>query len=163
VGVELDPLEIAPYADRDEQELYAAYAAVVEEGGAFPRRPPIARGEFRSAWLEGAAAVWVARLEGNLAGSYFLRPAFPGAATTIANAGYLVPAELRGKGIGRRLCEHSLRLAGERGFEAMLFNLVLERNPSRRLWERLGFKQVGRIPQVLDGEAALLYWRSLEN
>jgi ribosomal protein S18 acetylase RimI-like enzyme len=159
--VDLDPLEISPYGDRDEQALFAAYAAVVEEGGAFPRRPPIARSEFRSAWLEGMAAVWVARFEGRLAGSYFLRPAFPGAVTRIANAGYLVPVELRGKGIGRRLCEHSLRHAGERGFDAMLFNLVLEHNPSRRLWERLGFRQVGRIPEAVDGAAALVYWRSL--
>jgi hypothetical protein len=54
-----------------------------------------------------------------------------------------------------------VRLAGERGFEAMLFNLVLERNPSRTLWERLGFREVGRIPEVIDGEAPVIYWRSL--
>jgi hypothetical protein len=53
------------------------------------------------------------------------------------------------------------RFAGERGFEAMLFNLVLEHNPSRRLWERLGSRQVGRIPEVVYGEAALIYWRLL--
>jgi GNAT superfamily N-acetyltransferase len=161
MGADLAGLNTAPYAEPDEAELFAAYAAVVEEGGAFPHRPPIDRGGFRSAWLDGMTAVRVAREQGRFAGSYFLRPAFPGAATRIANAGYLVPAELRGNGIGRRLCEHSLRLARELGFEAMLFNLVLERNPSRRLWERLGFTQVGRIPQALDGEAALVYWRSL--
>lgn len=43
----------------------------------------------------------------------------------------------------------------------MLFTLVLEANPSRRLWASLGFAEVGRIPEAVDGEAAYVYWRSL--
>jgi L-amino acid N-acyltransferase YncA len=43
----------------------------------------------------------------------------------------------------------------------MLFNLVQEHNPSRRLWEKLGFEQVGRVPDAIEGEAAFIYWRPL--
>ena len=43
----------------------------------------------------------------------------------------------------------------------MMFNLVLETNPSRHLWESLGFTVVGRIPEAIDGQAALIYWRAL--
>lgn len=70
--------------------------------------------------------------------------------------------DFRRRGIGRQLAEHSLLEARRLGFDAMLFNLVLERNPSKRLWESLGFSQIGRLPDVVGGEAALVYWRSLE-
>jgi ribosomal protein S18 acetylase RimI-like enzyme len=141
--------------------LLAAYTEVVEDGGAFPRRPPVDRETFRSAWLDGMTTVQVARSDGHFAGSYFLRPAYPDAAAHIANAGYLVPRELRGRGCGRALAEHSLAEAARRGFGAMLFTLVLESNPSRKLWTSLGFDEVGCIPDAVDGEDAYVYWRSL--
>lgn len=157
----IEHLVISPFGAGDEPELFSAYVAVVEEGGAFPRRPPVDRRTFRSAWLDGASGVQVARLGGALVGSYFIKPCFPGLAAHIANAGYLVVKEHRRCGIGRRLAEHSLIDARRHGFDAMMFNLVLERNPSRRLWESLGFIRVGAIPDAVDGEAALIYWRSL--
>jgi hypothetical protein len=43
----------------------------------------------------------------------------------------------------------------------MLFMLVLEHNPSRQLWVDLGFADIGRIPNAVDGESAYIYWRSL--
>jgi GNAT superfamily N-acetyltransferase len=158
----MDPaLRIMPFAPEDEQDLFAAYAAAVAEGGAFPRHPPATPEMFHGAWLEGAATVQVARLEGRLAGSYFLKPNFPGTAAHIANAGYLVSAAMRRRGIGRALAEHSLNEARLRGFDALMFNLVLETNPSRKLWLSLGFVEVGRIPNAVEGVAAVMYWRAL--
>jgi ribosomal protein S18 acetylase RimI-like enzyme len=31
------------------------------------------------------------------------------------------------------------------------------------MYERLGFEEIGRIPRAVDGEDALIYWRSLED
>lgn len=156
-----DELAITRFAVGDEPDLFAAYAAVVEDGGSFPRRPPADLLTFRSAWLEGAASIQVARLGGEFVGSYFLRPNFPGSAAHIANAGYLVAHGFRGCGFGHTLAEHSLAEARKLGFDAMMFNLVLEGNPSRRLWERLGFVQIGRVPDAVDGQDGLIYWQSL--
>jgi L-amino acid N-acyltransferase YncA len=153
---------IAPFSASDEAMLFDAYAAAVEEGGAFPRRPPARLETFRSAWLKDARSVQVARLDGALVGGYFIKPAFPGLAAHIANAGYLVVKEFRGRGIGRQLAEHSLVEARLAGFDAMLFTLVLEGNPSRRLWESLGFTLLARVPDAVAGEGSLVYWRSLE-
>jgi ribosomal protein S18 acetylase RimI-like enzyme len=145
----------------DEDALFAAWARVVEEGGAFPRAPPARRDEFRGAWIEGKHAVMVARLDGRLAGSYFLAPAYPGLGAHVATAGYLVEAELRGRGLGTTLLEHSIEEARRLGFDALLLRMVLESNPSRRLYERAGFERVGRVPDVVDGQAVLSYWRVL--
>jgi len=153
-------LEIREAGRADVDELFALYALIVAEGGAFPTEPPAGRNEFESAWWR-KAAVMVARSDGTLAGSYYLHPNFGGRAAHIANAAYMVHPELRGRGFGRTLVEHSIDEARHRGFDALMFNLVFESNPARRLYERLGFEAVGRVPAAVDGEDAIVYWRGI--
>ena len=63
--------------------------------------------------------------------------------------------------MGRRLVEHSLHEARRVGIDAMQFNLVFASNPARHMYHALG-SQVGRIPAAVDGEDAVIDWRSLE-
>lgn len=47
--------------------------------------------------------------------------------------------------------EDSLKRAKARGFEAVQFNFVIAANETAvRLWTRLGFATVGRLPGVFD-------------
>jgi len=134
----------------------------VAAGEGYPQPPgPLSYTDFADYWLAHKSYVAVARVRGRLAGSYYLKPNFPGRAAHIANAGYFVVADLRGRGIGRLLVEDSFVQARAHGFDALQFNLVFESNPARRLYERLGFQVVGRIPEAVDGEEALVYWRRL--
>lgn len=56
-----------------------------------------------------------------------------------------------GKGIARRMCEHSLQHARARGFKAMQFNFVVSSNERAvRLWQSLGFETVGRLPCAFE-------------
>ena len=65
----------------------------------------------------------------------------------MANCGYVTAEGETGKGIARRMCEHSLDHARMRGFSAMQFNLVIETNERAvRLWQSLGFEIAGRLP-----------------
>jgi len=43
----------------------------------------------------------------------------------------------------------------------MMFNLVFETNPSRRIYESYWFEMIGRVPEVRGDEGALIYWRRL--
>ncbi len=152
-------LDIREARDGDLEELFALFALVVEEGGAFPAVPPATIADFEGAWIRGKTAVFVAPAGGRLAGSYHLLPNYPGRASHIANAGYMVHPDFRGRGIGTTLVEHSIAEASRHGFDALMFNLVFESNPARRLYERLGFEAVGRVPEAFDGEDAIVYWR----
>jgi ribosomal protein S18 acetylase RimI-like enzyme len=45
------------------------------------------------------------------------------------------------------MCEHSQAEAKRMGFRAMQFNIVVSTNATAvRLWQRLGFEIVGRLP-----------------
>jgi ribosomal protein S18 acetylase RimI-like enzyme len=159
-GVELHLREAGP---GDTAELHAAFAAVVAAGEGYPQAPdePVTSEVFADYWLDHKSLVAVARIDFRLAGSYYLKPNFHGRAAHVANTGYFVVPELRGQGVGRALVEHSFGEARALGFDAMQFNLVFADNPARRLYERLGFEVIGRVPEAVDGTDAVIYWRRL--
>jgi ribosomal protein S18 acetylase RimI-like enzyme len=67
----------------------------------------------------------------------------------VANAAYVVKPECRGHGVGRAMCEHSLREARAAGFLAMQFNIVVSTNAAAvGLWKRMGFAVVGTLPRA---------------
>jgi L-amino acid N-acyltransferase YncA len=155
-------MEIRPATPADHDALFAAFDQIVASGDGFPQAPPLSRAEFDDYWITHASGVWMAWAEGSLAGAYYLKPNFVGRAAHIANAGYFVVPEHRGRGYGRALVEHSLVEAPRLGFDAMQFNLVFESNPARSMYHHLGFRQIGRIPDAVAGEDAVIYWRSLK-
>jgi ribosomal protein S18 acetylase RimI-like enzyme len=78
-----------------------------------------------------------------------LRANQPGLGNHVANAGYMVTPQARGRGIAGVMCEHSLVRAREAGFTAMQFNFVVSSNEGAlRLWQKHGFDIVGRVPRA---------------
>ena len=56
-----------------------------------------------------------------------------------------------GQGIGKTMGEFSLEEAKRLGYKAMQFNMVIKSNErALRLWEKLGFKIVGEIPEAFN-------------
>ena len=157
------PVDIRIATQDDYDELFVAFSRIVGAGEGFPQSAPVTREQFDDYWVAHSSSVQVARFGSYLIGAYYLKPNFVGRAAHIANAGYFVLAAYRGTGVGRSLVEHSMLEARRLGYDAMQFNLVFESNPVRALYERLGFSEVGRIPKAVDGEDALVYWRSLED
>jgi ribosomal protein S18 acetylase RimI-like enzyme len=157
------PVTITAARLDDHDDLFAAFSRIVAAGEGFPQRAPLTRQEFDDYFIEHSSAVCVARYGDYLVGAYYVKPNYVGRAAHIANAGYFVLPPYRGTGVGKALVEHSLRKARRLGFDAMVFNLVFESNPARAMYQRLGFKEVGRIPRAVEGEDAFVYWRSLED
>jgi GNAT superfamily N-acetyltransferase len=157
------PVDIRIATQDDYEEIFVAFSRIVGAGEGFPQSAPVTREQFDDYWVTHSSSVQVARFGSYLIGAYYIKPNFVGRAAHIANAGYFVLAAYRGTGVGRSLVEHSLLEARRLGYDALQFNLVFESNPVRALYERLGFSEVGRIPKAVDGEDALIYWRSLED
>jgi GNAT superfamily N-acetyltransferase len=150
---------VGPLAAHETESLFALFADAVAAGDGYPHAPPLTRDVFEGTWVRPVSVVVAARLGGELAGAYYLKPNFAGKAAHIANAGYLVAHRLRGQGVGRVLVEDSIWRAPLVGFDAIQFNLVFESNPARALYERLGWREIGRIPDAVGGEDAVIYWR----
>lgn len=144
----------------DERAVFELYREVVDDGGAGPVGGEATLEVFRQGWTRDRD-VFVAIDDDRVVGTFFVRSNFPAFAAHIAQSGYIVARSARRRGIGRALLADSLLKATELGYRAMMFNLVFASNPSRALYESVGFTVIGRIPDARQDEDAFIYWRAL--
>ena len=145
------PLTIRPFHPSDWPGLWSFLEPVFREGATYVLDRDIQEQQARQFWSGAGRDAWVLEDDGVLAGSYFLRQNHDGGGSHVCNCGYVTSPSHRGKGIATSLCEHSQRRAVETGFQAMQFNFVVATNEGAiRLWTRLGFEEVGRLPSAFD-------------
>ena len=142
-------LTIRPAEPKDEDAIWAIFHEVVQRGDTYTQAPDTSREEAMAFWFAPLNRVFVACQEEEVVGTYILKPNQPGLGSHVANAGYMVRGDTQGQGIGRAMCEHSLEVARQAGFEAMQFNIVISTNTGAvKLWQSMGFKIVGTLPKV---------------
>lgn len=159
-------ITIKQYTENDLDDMKRIWNQVVEEGIAFPQEEPLfletGREFFAQQSFCGAAFVGE-----KLCGLYILHPNNIGRCGHICNASYAVDSDVRGLHIGEKLVIHCMQKARELGFRVLQFNAVVESNiHARHLYERLGFIQLGTIPdgfRMKDGSYANIcpYYHSL--
>jgi len=156
---------LGPLGRSERADLFELFSEVVAAGDGFPHEPPLSEETFRATWVDPVTLAVSARIESaagpSLVGAYYLKPNFVGRGAHIANAGYVVSASHRRRGIGRLLVGDSIRRAPMLGFDALQFNLVFASNPARSLYEEMGWRVVGRLPRAVEGEDCLIYWRDV--
>lgn len=131
----------------DIDAIWRLWKAVVDQKIYFPYDDTYTRAQMEESWINLNNAMFVAELEGQVVGAYILRPNQPGYGKHIANAAYMVDADIRGKGIGTKLCAHSVQSAKALQYRGMQFNLVVSTNEQGvRAWKANGFEIIGTIP-----------------
>ena len=139
--------DIRPFRDPDWNDVWPLLRATFAAGDSYAFPPDISETEARRVWLEVPAATFVATQDGRIVGTYFIKPNQAGPGDHVCNCGYIVDREAKGHGIATRMCEHSQQWAVSHGFRAMQFNFVVSTNERAvRLWQRLGYEIVGRLP-----------------
>ena len=128
-------------------DMIAIWNEVIEEGNAFPHEEMLDE-ESAKEFFASQSYTGVAELAEGVTGLYILHPNNIGRCGHICNASYAVISGKRGLHIGRELVMDCINKARELGFRILQFNAVVESNvAARHLYEKLGFKQLGTIPQ----------------
>jgi len=141
------PVDIREIAADEFGLVWPIFQVVVEAGDTYAYDPGMTFEAARDLWTRPPARCFAARQDGEVVGAYCLRPNQTGLGDHVANAGYMVAPEARGRGIASAMCVHSLDVARHAGFKAMQFNFVAASNEGAvRLWQRHGFAIVGRVP-----------------
>jgi L-amino acid N-acyltransferase YncA len=144
-----DGIVIRRAGDADFDGIWVIFHAVVEKGDTYAFDPGTAKEQARAIWMASGLSTYVAVLDGEIVGTYILKPNQPGLGSHVANAGYMVHPRHSGRGIGRALCAHSLDEARRMGFLAMQFNSVVATNEAAvALWKKMGFSIVGTVPKA---------------
>ena len=163
----MNEIIVRKYESADLPEMIEIWNEVVREGVAFPQEEELtqkAGAEFFAGQTYASVAV---DSGGAVLGLYILHPNNVGRCAHIANASYAVSSKFRGLHIGEKLVSDCISKAHFCGFKVLQFNAVVESNVhARHLYERLGFKQLGTIPEgfrMKDGsfENICLYYREV--
>lgn len=142
-------LRIRVAEDRDFQAIWTIFHEVVSQGNAYAFAPDTSLEQAYQLWMQIPTTTYVATLNQEVVGTYYLKPNQPGLGSHVCNAGFMVLSTVRGQGIGRQLGEHALQQAKIQGFKAMQFNFVVSTNERAvKLWKSLGFAIVGTLPNA---------------
>ncbi|WP_045219413.1 GNAT family N-acetyltransferase [Desulfonatronum thioautotrophicum] len=140
--------------------------AAAGETYAYPR--DITKEQAQTVWMEMPRKTYVVEEDGQILGTYYIKTNQAGPGEHVCNCGYMVSSAARGRGLATAMCEHSQNIAKEIGYKAMQFNFVASTNEGAiRLWNRLGFATVGRLPKAFHHPArgyvdALVMYKWLE-
>ena len=138
---------IRPFFEADWPGLWAILEPTFREGETYAYPQDITEQEAHRHWVDVPQGTWVAERDGQLLGTYYLKPNQLGQGAHVSNCGYVVSSQARGQGVASALCTHSQAEAVRQGFRAMQFNLVVSTNTvALALWQRLGFSVVGQLP-----------------
>ena len=158
---------IRPATAEDAESIWRVLAPTIAAGETYALPVDMTREDALAYWWSPSHDVFVAEERDVILGTYYLRPNQRGGGAHVANGAFMVSPAATGRGIAQRMCEHSLEYARGRGFLALQFNFVISTNERAvRLWQRLGFAIVGRLPRAFLHPSAglvdaLVMYRSL--
>ena len=142
-------ITIRKYMVQDIVSAMSIWNEVVRYGIAFPQDEELTE-QSADSFFNSQSYTGVAEDSetGKLVGLYILHPNNVGRCGHICNTSYAVKSDKRGLHIGEQLVKDSLKVGAELGFHILQFNAVVATNShALHLYERLGFTQLGRIPQ----------------
>ena len=140
-------MEIRPATQQDYDSVWEIFSKVIQTGDTYAFDPQTPKADLQKHWFTSPIQTFVAEEDHQILGTYIMKPNQVGLGNHIANCGYMVHPDARGKGIGSLLCRHSMQIAKEQGYKAMQFNIVVSTNLNAvKLWQKNGFTIIGTTP-----------------
>lgn len=139
-------------SEQDWPGIWEIFQDVISTGDTFAYAPETTEMEAHDLWMQRGthgtgAEPYVVRDGDEIIGTFTLRPNHHGLGAHVANAGYMVKASHRGRGIARAMCQFSLEEARRQGYRSMQFNYVVSTNMRAvELWQSMGFRIIGIAP-----------------
>jgi len=141
--------DIREATEADKPAVWQIIKAVIASGDTYVFDPEMPEGEMVAYWFSPEKHVYVADENGEILGTYWIKANQPGLGDHVGNGAYMVSPNAKGKGIGRKMAEHSIEEARQIGFLSIQFNFVVKSNEvAVKLWKSVGFEVIGEIPDA---------------
>ena len=134
--------------ENDYDAVWEIFKQVISTGDTYVFDPETPKTDLAKHWFASYMHTFVVEDNGEILGTYIIKPNQIDLGSHIANCSYMVHANAQGKGVGGAMCKHSLEFAKEQGFKAIQFNIVVNTNEvAVKLWQKYGFQIIGIIPK----------------
>lgn len=144
-------IEIRKANQNDINDIANIILPVINAGETYALPKEWNKEEAISFWFGTPHEVYVALINGEIIGTYYMMPNQKGGGSNVANCGYMTSEKAQGKGVASAMCLHSQDIAKNKGFFAMQFNFVISTNIGAvKLWQKLGFDILCNIPKAFD-------------
>ncbi len=141
-------MNIRKATEFDFDKVWEIFSKVIKTGDTYVFNPNTPKEDLKKHWFADYMETFVIEENKQILGTYIIKPNQIGLGNHIANCSYMVNPNTQGKGIGKKLCEHSIEVARKKNFEGIQFNIVVSTNEGAvELWKRYGFKIVGTTPK----------------
>jgi L-amino acid N-acyltransferase YncA len=152
----------------DFDQIWPIFREIAVAGDTYGYSRNTTKEQALTIWMEAPRKTYALEEDGAILATYYLKTNQAGPGDHVCNCGYMVSSAARGRGLATAMCEHSQDVARALGYKAMQFNFVASTNEGAvRLWSRLGFATVGRLPKAFNHPSqgyvdALLMYKWLE-
>ena len=141
-------MNIRKASEADIDQVWEIFSKVIATGDTYVFNPNTPKSDLQKHWFADYMETYVIEENGEILGTYIIKPNQIDLGNHIANCSYMVSPNAQGKGIGKKLCEHSIEIAGERGYVGIQFNIVVSTNKGAvALWKKYGFEIMGTTPK----------------
>lgn len=153
--------------DSDKRAVWPIIKSVINGGDTYVLDPESPEDEMMAYWFSPEKHVYVAEDDGDILGTYWIKANQPGLGSHVGNGAYMVSHDAKGKGVGRKMAEHSIEEARRLGFHSIQFNFVVKSNEvAVNLWKSVGFEVIGEVPDAFNHKQngltnALIMYRKL--
>ncbi|MDT8329140.1 MAG: GNAT family N-acetyltransferase [Roseovarius sp.] len=135
--------------DEDFDALWPILRGVIRAGDTYAIDSGLTREAVFDLWMRTPRATYVAEVDNEIIGTYYIKTNQQGGGAHVCNCGYMVAPGARGRGSARVMCLASQEQARAMGYLAMQFNFVVATNLGAiKLWQSLGFDTVGHLPRA---------------
>jgi GNAT superfamily N-acetyltransferase len=135
--------------EEDKDSLWQLIQPIIRKGGTYVFDPQISEESMMEYWLNSDKKTFVAESDGEILGTFYIKPNQPDLGNHVCNAGFMVSQKASGKGLGKAMGKFALEEARRLGYLGMQFNFVIKTNENAvKLWKSLGFEVIGEIPEA---------------
>jgi L-amino acid N-acyltransferase YncA len=134
---------------KDYEKIWKIFTKVIQTADTYVFDPNTPKEALLKHWFNDNMNTFVAVDDDDaVLGTYIIKPNQIDLGDHIANCSYMVNSIYQGKGIGKLLCEHSIKFAKQQGYLGIQFNIVVSTNTNAiNLWKKFGFEITGTTPK----------------
>src|SRR4051812_32060693 len=102
---------IRPATQQDAGAIWSIIGPTIRAGETYGLAPDLTEQAAIAYWMGPDRETFVAQEDGAILGTYYIRANQAGGGAHVANCGYMTAAQASGRGVARRMCQHSLEHA----------------------------------------------------